>query len=224
MLQISQSSPYSVILFDWDGTLVDSMPLVLAGHNLVREKLGYPLWGMAEVLKYATKSARENFPVLYGDRAGEAESLFYTYVNAHRFDILKSYPQTHDALTHLKSAGFRLGVVSNKKYEYLNIEIDHFGWRSFFESIVGAGEAEQDKPSALPIKLALSRMGYNQDIKTVLYVGDTITDKDTAHHAGTDWAYVHQGDEKSALIEHNPPVWRGVSALDLAHWLLQNRA
>ncbi len=210
---------YDVILFDWDGTLINSMPLVLAGHNVVRRNLSLPEWTIDEVLQYATKSARENFPVLYGEKATEAETWFYDFVNAHRFDTLRVYDDTAAALARLKQSGFRMGVVSNKKFEYLRLEITHFGWDSFFETSVGAGEAPQDKPAAAPIHMALSRMGYAGEMSRVLYVGDTITDKDTAASAGTDWAYIHQGDIKPVLIDHNPPIWRGIGISHLADWL-----
>lgn len=210
---------YDVILFDWDGTLVDSMPLVMAGHNLVRRAFGMPEWGLEETLANATKSARENFPILYGDRAGEADTLFYDFINKHRFDKLAPFGDIAAVMTALKTAGHQLGVVSNKKHEYLTLELSHFGWLPLFDTHVGAGVALQDKPSAYPVRLALENIGWRGDLSRVLYVGDTATDRDTAKNSGIDWAYVHHDEPKDAVIEHNPPVWTGPNVTALAAWL-----
>jgi phosphoglycolate phosphatase len=210
---------YDVILFDWDGTLVDSMPLVMAGHNLVRRAFGMPEWGLEETLANATKSARENFPILYGDRAAEADRIFYEFINQHRFDKLTPFGDIAAVMSELKSAGYKMAVVSNKKHEYLKLELSHFGWLPLFDTYVGAGVAKQDKPSAYPVHLALENIGWRGDLSRVLYVGDTATDRDTAKNSGIDWAYVHHDAPKAGVTDGYVPVWNGRNIEALSAWL-----
>lgn len=213
---------YQVVLFDWDGTLVDSMPLVLAGHNVVRAHFGLGAWSVEDALTKATKSARENFAALYDDRADEADKIFYEYVNRHRFQEIKPMVYTSECLKAFKANGVVMGVVSNKKHEYLNVEIPHFKWEKYFDVTVGAGEAARDKPAADPINLALSRLHPAPKKPQVLYVGDTEVDLLAARNAGVDCAYVHHGKPDIRLIESYAPVWSGTTLSALPEWVKNN--
>ena len=213
---------YHYILFDWDGTLVDSMPLVLAGHNVVRAHFGLEAWTVEDALTKATKSARENFAALYEDRADEADKIFYEYVNRHRFQEIKPMAYTPECLKAFKANGVVMGVVSNKKHEYLNVEIPHFKWDQYFDVIVGAGEAARDKPAADPIHLALSRLHPVPKKPQVLYVGDTEVDLLAAQNAGVDCAYVHHGKPDIRLTEGSKSVWSRESLAERPAWVKNN--
>ena len=58
---------YKAVIFDWDGTLVDTCGLILKAHNHVRKHYNQPEWTMDDFLGCASQSAREYYPTVYGD-------------------------------------------------------------------------------------------------------------------------------------------------------------
>ena len=69
-------------MFDWDGTLVNSWPIIHESMNRTLEAMGKAPWTMDETLERVRKSLREAFPPLFGDRWEEARDIFYTAYRA----------------------------------------------------------------------------------------------------------------------------------------------
>ena len=65
------------VLFDWDGTLVNSWPIIHESMNRTLEAMGHPVWTMEETTTRVRKSLREAFPELFGDRWEDARDIFY---------------------------------------------------------------------------------------------------------------------------------------------------
>ena len=65
------------VLFDWDGTLVNSWPTIHESMNLTLTEMGLKPWTMDQTMARARMSLRESFPVLFGDRWEEAREIFY---------------------------------------------------------------------------------------------------------------------------------------------------
>ena len=61
------------VLFDWDGTLVNSWPIIHESMNRTLDEMGHALWSMDETTSRVRKSLREAFPELFGDRCRERE-------------------------------------------------------------------------------------------------------------------------------------------------------
>ena len=190
------------ILFDWDGTLVDTCQLVLDAHNHVRQKMGLIPWSMNDFLSGGSKSTREYYPEIYGERAEQAEEILYTYVEANHLDYLKEMPE---AQALLKSIAVPMGVVSNKRHHTLVKEVKALGWESFFETIVGAGRAEQDKPSPKPIEMAREELSIRVSNHEILYVGDTETDLKCSDNAGCQSCLIQNGKRAEDLKQQYTP-------------------
>ena len=86
-------------------------------------------------------SARDSFPVLFGERAEEAMRIFYDTFEADHLAKLRALPGAGDMLARLAEAGMLLGVVSNKSGYLLRREAAHLGWTSLFQRLVGANDA-----------------------------------------------------------------------------------
>ena len=69
--------PPRAVLFDWDGTLVNSWPVIHESMNRTLETMGYPQWTFEETLQRVRKSLREAFPELFGDRWEAARDVFH---------------------------------------------------------------------------------------------------------------------------------------------------
>ena len=167
-----------VVLFDWDGTLVDNWPVIHEALGIARKSFGSPPWTFAETMRHVSRSGRESFPNMFGENWQQASDMFYAAFEARHLDALTLLPGAESCLDRLEAAGFPLAVVSNKNGVYLRREAERLGWTGRFEALVGAGDACRDKPDAAPARMALGgRRGY-------WLVGDSDTDIRTARSAG----------------------------------------
>ncbi len=175
-------TPPACILWDWDNTLVDGWAAIEAGLNAAFRTFGMPEWDREAVLARVRGSLRDTFPDMFGAAWERARDIFYAEVRARHLQVLSAMPGVEAAL----DAAGRLcpqGVVSNKQGALLRAEAAHLGWAPHFAALVGAGDAEADKPHAAPLLLALSACGVAPGPR-VWYVGDTALDMQAARAAG----------------------------------------
>jgi phosphoglycolate phosphatase len=195
------------ILFDWDGTLVDSLPLLFKSHNHVRKTYGFPLWTMEEYKGQMYRSSLDLYPELYGEKADDALDCLYSFFSDNHIENLTVIPGAFECLAFLKEQEIPMGLVSNKKDEYLKKETKHLGWDIYFEHIVGAGGSVQDKPHAAPLLESLEKINLKPDNEKIWYVGDTRTDIETAKNANCLSVLLTHGENKKELInEHEPDL------------------
>src|SRR3989338_7984807 len=81
------------IFFDWDNTLVDAWPVLLAATNITRQKFGLEPVDLAQLKILARQSTREGFPKTYGKNWQQAQKIFYIAINENAA-LLKLFPQT----------------------------------------------------------------------------------------------------------------------------------
>lgn len=202
---MSIAQQYKAVIFDWDGTLVDSTDWVLSAHNHVRQAMNEPLWTKEDIFGCSSLSTRELYPQLYGDRANEAISLLFDYTDKHNLAGANPYEGAKEVLELLTNMGLPLGVVSNKRHEPLNDVIKHMEWDGYFSCAVGAGHAERDKPSEIPLLLGMSQIDPKLMPTDVLYVGDTQTDLLCAQNTGCDVAFIQTDGARPDLVEKYIP-------------------
>lgn len=171
------------ILFDWDNTLVDSWTTIHEALNLVMTAMGKAAWTLAETKARVRLSLRESFPVHFGARWEEARDIYLDCFRAIHLERLSPLPGCGELLGQLAGESIFLGVVSNKTGALLRREADHLGWSRYFGKIVGAGDAEVDKPDAAPVRLALAPSGIGAG-EAVWFVGDTGVDMECAGNSG----------------------------------------
>ena len=210
---------YKAVLFDWDGTIVNTMGLIQKAHDHVRESFQLEPIDRSERVAVVFKSAREAFPDLYGDKAGEAERLFYDFYHAHHRDFLEIFEDAQSLFQMIKDNGMALGIVSNKRHETLGEEIKASGLSDYIDSYIGAGKAARDKPAADPLLMCLKDINPDLNAEDILYVGDTETDLLCAQNAGSDCVYIHHYELREDLIERYAPVLHIQSLIDIRAFL-----
>ncbi len=193
------------IFFDWDGTLVDSYNFLNDAHSHVLQSLGFEPFKGDEFKLYFGKPREILYRQIYKEHFEEAKIRFEKYVfeNNHKIKFLEG------ADTLLKAAHekkYPMGIVSNKKGSFILREIENFGWNSYFLSVVGAGEAEEDKPSSAPLKMAAERANVDLNNLHVWYVGDTETDLKCAKDAGCPAIFVDGHDNAEKWIKEHQPA------------------
>lgn len=195
----------SAIFFDWDGTLVNTLPGLRNAHNYVRTSYGYDNWTEEEFRANLRHSARELYPHIYKENAPVAIELLYSYVKEHHLASLEVIEGAEALLQHLQGSGMPVALISNKRHDVLMREVQHLGWERYFSACVGAGEAARDKPAADPVRLAIERSGLTVDIPNMWYVGDTVTDLQVSASLGCRSVLLLDGENKDALIAEYKP-------------------
>ncbi|WP_022727008.1 HAD family hydrolase [Fodinicurvata sediminis] len=171
------------LLFDWDNTLVDTWPTIHAALHVTFENFGLPPWSLEEVRQNVRVSAREAFPGLFGAHSDEALDVFYDAFKAQHLEQLTAIEGATDLLADLHGRALYLGIVSNKSGPLLRREVEHLGWSPFFSKVIGATDAERDKPAIDPVQMALEGSGISPG-RDVWFIGDTDVDLLCAGNAG----------------------------------------
>lgn len=171
------------ILFDWDNTLVDTWSVAFKGINAALEAVGRLPITIEEFWQRPHHSMRDAAVELFGDSFERGERVFYETVEKIHLQEVKALLGAEHLLDNLKARGIYLGIVSNKEGSYLRKEVHHLGWKSYFREIVGARDAKEDKPSALPVLAALKDSKINPSHE-VWFVGDSIVDVHCARASG----------------------------------------
>lgn len=208
------------VFFDWDGTLADTAQMVVDAHNHVRAMYNKPLIGFDDIFGQITKSAREAFPAIYGaEHAKAAEEALYRFILEKKHSYLKPLPGAQALLDFLHASNIPIGIVSNKRHEGLEQEIQAMGWGPMIAVYVGAGQASEDKPSAAPLLLALERMGTGLQPEDIYYVGDTEADLLCAQNAGSPCIFVPHAHGKRELAAIYNPLHMFETLDELTHMM-----
>ncbi len=206
------AAPPTVLLYDWDNTLVDGWAAITAALNAVFVDFGMPSWTAEDTRTRARLSLRESFPPMFGANWEHARDLFYASFRDQHLDHLRPMHGVAEALA--AGAAWPQGVVSNKAGQYLRAEVAHLGWAGHFRAVVGAGDAAADKPDPAPIRLALQQLGYHADA-SVWYLGDTALDMQTARAAGVTAVLIGDAGHDLGIAQAAPDL-HFPSAHDLA--------
>lgn len=169
------------LVFDWDNTLVDGWPAVLAGLNAAFAAFAMAPWDHARMLREVRRSLRETFPEMFGAEWERARDIFTAEVRAVHLSVLRPLdgsPALLDA-----AARWPIAVVSNKQGPILRREAEHLGWTRRFRALLGAGDCAADKPDPAPMLAALASVGAASG-PDVWYIGDTHLDMEAARRAG----------------------------------------
>ena len=193
------------ILFDWDNTLIDSWLTITDALNTTFEAFDMPPWTLNEVRARVARSMRDSFPALFGDKWRDAGEVFYERYAAIHVKMLKPLPGAETMLQTLNDTGIHLGVVSNKKGDFLRNEVKHLEWDRFFGAIVGALDAEIDKPDPKPVDLALKPSGIERG-PGVWFAGDASIDLECAHNAGLTPILIRELAPGPGEMENHPPA------------------
>lgn len=206
------------IFFDWDGTLVDSYPLVEAANNFVLQSLGMEPRTPGWFMEFFGLGEEDISNLLYSGQKTEAQKLFRQFLQEAHSDLIEPHEGAGTLLTQLFNKKVVLGVVTNKQREFVDPEINEFGWQSHFEVVVASLEAEEDKPSPKPLVLAAEKTGFSPH--EILFVGDTETDLRCAEAFGCASILIHAAHEKLGWLERYNPLHRVKNHDELAGLLL----
>ncbi|MES1158588.1 MAG: phosphoglycolate phosphatase [Terricaulis silvestris] len=189
----------ATIVFDLDGTLVDSAPDLARALNETLDLEGLPPMSVPTVRRLVGQGARALIERA-ASRAGahfsaeKLDQLTEAYVDNYRRDIASGssiYPDAPDALAELAGSGALLSVCTNKRTDLAVRLLEALDLAGMFAAIVGADAAPNRKPHADHYRAAVERAGGV--VRRSMMVGDTATDVAAAKAAGAPVALVRFG-------------------------------
>ncbi|MFZ5817009.1 MAG: pyrophosphatase PpaX [Bacillota bacterium] len=197
---------FSVLLFDLDGTLIDTNHLIVTSfQHVFREHLKREV-AAEEIYPFFGEPLPRTMARYAPERAEELVERYRAY-NISQHDLLvRPFPGVPEALTALQAAGLRLGVVTSKRTELAQRGLRVCGLERFFATLVGMDATEKHKPDPEPVLEALRRMGEEPG-PHVLMVGDSIYDIQCGRNAGCATAGVGWTVGRSALEASGPDHW-----------------
>lgn len=188
------------IVFDLDGTLVDSAPDLCAALNKVLAEEGAAEVSLSQtrgLIGHGIPSLVQKAAELRGldvSRLGPmTRSMLQHYLRA-PCELTRPYPGVEACLTDLKTAGYSLGLCTNKAETPTLMILDQLNLRLFFTSIIGGDSIPERKPDPAPLAAAFRSLGT-----PLLYVGDSEVDEATAQACGVPFALHAHGYRKQPV-------------------------
>ncbi|GGE91350.1 phosphoglycolate phosphatase [Sphingomonas prati] len=178
--------PFTVVAFDLDGTLVDTAPDLTAALNNALGSLGRPAIDPESVRHMVGHGARALLRQGLQATGTCDETLidrgfpvFIDHYTAHIADTSRPYPGVAEALDRLDTLGVKLAICTNKAESLALRLVEALGWQDRFAAIVGGDTLPVRKPDPTPLFAAIAHAGGGP----AAFVGDSITDTDTARAA-----------------------------------------
>jgi pyrophosphatase PpaX len=199
---------FPVVLFDLDGTVVDSGGIILASmRHATRTVLGREIADEALMAAVGGPGLEHQMRALGPEHVEELIRAYREH-NEPLHDELRVCVGMDDVLVALKEQGRKLGIVSAKRRRTVELAFATVAVGHLFDVVVGGDEHERQKPEPDLLLLALERLGA--DPATAAYVGDSPFDMQAAraagmHAVGVTWGGIH---EREALTEADEIVDR----------------
>ena len=199
--------PAMTIIFDLDGTLLNTIDDLGYACNYALEQAGYPTHpigaypamvgnGINNLIRRALPEAERT-----EEKVLRVRTFFVPYYDAHNTDFTRPYEGIPELLATLRREGHRLAVASNKYQAATERIVAHF-FPGMFDVVLGEREGIERKPNP---QIVYDIVGPTP-AEEVLYIGDSLVDRDTARNAGVpfvacSWGFVPRAQLVAASIE-----------------------
>ena len=191
---------YDLYLFDFDGTLVDSLKSLIDVFVLSFRAIGVEI-DEKNVQRYMRIPLEETYAEVNApwDKTDEFEKAIRFYLND--LEVLKKteiYPETIYFLKALRDMGKKFGIVTSNNEKHVLDVLELFGIPSeWFCIFVDSDKVRETKPSPKPLLYALEELGYLDKKEQVVYVGDGMNDMVSANRSGIDAILIDRLEEYS---------------------------
>lgn len=213
-----------LVIFDLDGTLIDSKLDLAHAVNAARGHMGLPPLEHETVSSYVGNGAPVLIRRALGAEASDADvqhalEFFLAYYHEHKLDYTRLYPGVRESLDRLRSTGLPMAVLTNKPVRVSQAIVDGLGLGGHFFRVYGGNSFEQKKPSRVGVDKLIEEARAARE--RTLMVGDSAVDVRTARNAGVRCAGVTYGFQPETLTEEPPDFvmdrMEQVADLVLAH-------
>jgi phosphoglycolate phosphatase len=198
-----------LLIFDLDGTLIDSRLDLAQAVNAMLTHMGKARLNNERVYKYVGNGAPVLVRRAMGDQSTETEvaaalEFFLAYYREHDLDQTTLYPGVKESLDRLAAAGKRMAVLTNKPTKMSRHIVEGLGVSGHFFRVYGGDSLKTKKPDPLGIATLMQEAGAVRD--RTLMVGDSSVDVLTARNAGVPVCCVTYGFQPESLDEAPPDL------------------
>ena len=179
-------SRFAHLIFDLDGTLVDTKADLAAATNHMLRELSLPLLSVAQVEGFIGLGARVLIERALGQErtnlVTDGFALFMDYYNAHLLDRTKPYPGMETLLAAARAQGMSLSVLTNKPEQPTRAILSGLGLSDYFSAVIGGDTLPKRKPD--PEGIFVLQQAVGRALTETLLVGDSEIDMRTGRAAG----------------------------------------
>ena len=199
-----------LVIFDLDGTLLDTIADLAESANHALKQLGYPTRDVETIRTFVGNGVNKLlFRALPDEEKNEENMMrmrthFVPYYDAHNADLSAPYPGIVALLEELQAKGLRMAVASNKYQEATVKLVKHYFPMIDFVEVLGQREGINVKPDPTIVFDILQKAGVSKE--ETLYVGDSGVDMQTAINAGVDAVGVTWGFRSRTELESFHPM------------------
>jgi phosphoglycolate phosphatase len=201
------------VIFDLDGTLIDSAPIYYALIDIIFDRLGIPPVPQSTLLE-AMKNGEFEWDVVLPDEMKNRQEHLVEKAREIIDDIapsmfhnqVKLIPGAADALKEIAAMGLKLALVTSTLKEYMALKLDPLaqaGVEALFEIIITADDVQNKKPHAEPLVMCCDKLGL--DPGNCVYVGDTRVDIKAGKAAGMQTVAVLTGFDGFKALKRQAP-------------------
>ncbi|HEY6945035.1 MAG TPA: HAD-IA family hydrolase [Candidatus Acidoferrum sp.] len=190
----SNFSAVRALIFDLDGTLIDSKQDLIRSVNAMLAEMGRDMLHEDTISGYIGHGAPKLIARALGKGVSEEEcekglKFFLRHYDEHKLDSTRPYPGVAEALEELRE--FPMAVLTNKPVRVSNRILEGLGLAKYFRAVYGGNSFETKKPDPLGAKKILEELGAAAE--ETMMIGDSEVDVQTARNAGTLAAAVNYG-------------------------------
>ena len=220
-----------LLIFDFDGTLIDSVPDLADATNTMLEQLGKPTYSLDTIKEWVGNGSRllveralvGKTEVVTGeltkDEADHAEQVFLQAYNTIETSKTVAYPNVDKGLRQLKEAGFTLALVTNKPIRFVPKILESFDWQDLFSEVLGGDSLPVKKPDPTPLLQTCETLNFT--IEQAYMIGDSINDMLAGQNAGIDTLALSYGYNYGKDIRDSNPNQAFNNFADLLNYLLK---
>ncbi|MFB3826943.1 MAG: HAD family hydrolase [Bryobacteraceae bacterium] len=214
-----------LVIFDLDGTLVDSKLDLAHAVNATRAHVGMAPLAHERVYSYVGNGAPVLIRKVLGEHAGEQEvqealEFFLEYYRDHMLDFTEPYPGVRESLETLYRAGVSMAVLTNKPVRFSREIVKGLGLGHYFREVYGGNSFDHKKPHPIGVETLMTECRAARD--RTLMVGDSSVDILTARNAGILSCGVTYGFQPETL--QDPPPDLLVDRMEqMAEWVVARR-
>ncbi|MFC3061417.1 phosphoglycolate phosphatase [Paenirhodobacter populi] len=192
----------AALIFDLDGTLLDSAPDIHAVSNAVLEQYGYAPLSFDQVRSFIGHGVPHLVDCLIkasgaDPKDGLAERMIpdFNRIYEEAVTLTVPFPGVHAALETLRAAGHPLAICTNKPMGPARSTLGNFGLTPLFDTVIGGDSLPTRKPDPAPLRQALADLGGGP----ALYIGDSEVDAETAQRAALPFVLFTEGYRKTPV-------------------------
>ncbi|MDR1388188.1 MAG: HAD-IA family hydrolase [Propionibacteriaceae bacterium] len=209
---------WPIVLFDFDGTVADTIEVIVTGYQHALRTVVGREWDETEVRGWIGTTLDESLGQAAPEQAERLIAEYHAWSRQNTDRLVRNYPGVPSLIWDLVAAGARCGIVTSRR----RVSTDHIlallGLERLLPVLVADGDVERAKPDPEPVLAALEALGAEPE--QAVFVGDTNFDLRAAQAAGVAAIGVTWGSGSVPSLAAHQPLALVPDADQLRHWLL----